>query len=265
MSRLPAMFDRLRAEGRTGLIAYVTAGFPTLDATVPIVRGLIEGGADAIELGLPFSDPLADGATVQRATFAALRHGVTPGDVLDVARALRGQGVEAPILVMGYMNPIISYGMERFVDNAAVAGIDGFICVDLPPEEAEPFRVACRARNLDLIFLLAPTSTDERVARVADVASGFIYCVSVTGTTGAREGVSEELPEFIARVRRHTDLPLAVGFGISRPEHVAQIGQLCDAAIIGSAIIDAIERAEPGLEAASARTYVEVVTGRQRV
>jgi tryptophan synthase alpha chain len=265
MSRIPAMFERLRAEGRTGLIAYVTAGFPSPEATVPIVRSLIDGGADAVELGLPFSDPLADGATVQRATFAALEQGTTPRTVLDIARTLRGQGVEAPLLVMGYVNPLEAYGLDRFVADAAAAGIDGFICVDLPPEEAEPMHAACRANDLDLIFLLAPTSTDERVARVADLASGFIYCVSVTGTTGAREGVSEELPEFIARVRRHTDLPLAVGFGISRPEHVAQIGQLCEAAVIGSAIIDTIERAEPGLEAASVRAYVEVVTGRQRV
>lgn len=265
MSRIPATFDRLRAEGRTGLIAYTTTGFPSLEATVPIVRGLIDGGADLIELSLPFSDPLADGTTVQRSTFAALERGVTPRDVLATVRTLRDQGVEAPILLMGYVNPIEAYGLDRFAADAAAAGIDGLICIDLPPEEAEPVLAACRAHDLDLIFLLAPTSTDARVARVAELASGFIYCVSVTGTTGVRERVSEELPEFIARVRRHTKLPLAVGFGISRPEHVAQIGQLCEAAVIGSAIIDTIERAEPGLEAASVRTYVEVVTGRQRV
>jgi tryptophan synthase alpha chain len=265
MSRIPAMFDRLRAEGRTGLIAYTTTGFPSVEATVPIVRALIDGGADAIELSLPFSDPLADGATIQRSTFAALERGVIPPDVLTVSRILRDQGVEAPLIIMGYVNPMYAYGLDRFAADAAAAGIDGMICVDLPPEEAEPILAALRANGIDLIFMLAPTSTDERVARVAELASGFIYCVSVTGTTGMRDGVSEELPEFIARVRRHTDLPLAVGFGISRPEHVAQIGQLCEAAAIGSAIIDTIERAEPGLEAERVRTYVEVVTGRQRV
>jgi tryptophan synthase alpha chain len=166
---------------------------------------------------------------------------------------------------MGYVNPIYAYGLDRFAVDAAAAGIDGIICVDLPPEEAEPILAAFRPHGIDLIFMLAPTSTDERVARVAELASGFIYCVSVTGTTGMREHVSDELPAFIARVRRHTDLPLAVGFGVSRPEHVAQIGQLCEAAVIGSAIIDTIERAEPGLEAERVRSYVEVVTGRQRV
>ena len=265
MSRISAMFDRLRAEGRTGLIAYTTTGFPSVEATTPIVRALLDGGADAIELSLPFSDPLADGATVQRSTFTALERGVTPPDVLKVTRMLREQGVEAPLIVMGYVNPMYAYGLDRFAADAAVAGIDGMICVDLPPEEAEPILAAFHPHGIDLIFMLAPTSTDARVARVAELASGFIYCVSVTGTTGMRDSVSDELPEFIARVRRHTDLPLAVGFGISRPEHVARIGQLCEAAIIGSAIIDTIERAEPGLEAERVRTYVEVVTGRQRV
>lgn len=265
MSRLPAMFERLKAEGHTGLLTYVTTGYPNLDATPSIVRALLDGGSDAIELGVPFSDPLADGATIQRASFRALENGVTPRDVLAVTRRLRDEGVTAPILLMGYMNPVHAYGLERFGADAAEAGVDGLIVVDLPPEEALPVRDVCRANEMDLIFLVAPTSTDERVARVADLASGFIYCVSVTGTTGSREHVSDELPELIARVRRHTDLPLAVGFGVSKPEHVARIGQVCEAAVIGSAIIDAIDRAEPGLEAESVRTYVEVVTGRQRV
>ena len=265
MSRLRGMFERLRAEGRTGLIAYVTAGYPRPDATVEIVQALLEGGADAIELGLPFSDPLADGATIQRSTFAALQGGMTPPDVLAATAELRQRDVTAPLLVMGYVNPLYTYGLDRFGADAAAAGLDGLICVDLPPEEAEPIHAVCRANGMDLIFLLAPTSTDERIARVAKLASGFIYCVSVTGTTGARAGVSEELPEFIARVRRHSDLPLAVGFGVSRPEHIARIGQLCEAAVIGSAIIEAIDHAEPGQEAESVRRYVEVVTGRQRV
>lgn len=265
MTRLSAMFERLRAEGRTGLIAYVTAGYPTRAASVPVVRALIDGGADAIELGLPFSDPLADGATVQRATFAALRNGITTADLLEIARELRAGGVEAPLLIMGYVNPIYAYGLDRFMADAAAAGIDGLICVDLPPEEASPVQAACRANGLDLIFLLAPTSTDERIARVAAQASGFIYCVGVLGTTGMRSVLSDELPDFLARVRRQTDLPLAVGFGISTPAHIAQISQLCDAAVIGSAIIDTIERAQPGTEAESVRSYVEVVTGRQRV
>jgi tryptophan synthase alpha chain len=265
MSRLPAMFERLRVERRTGLIAYVTAGYPTPAETVPLVRALLEGGADAVELGVPFSDPLADGATVQRSTFVALEQGVTPAAVLAMVRELRDAGIDAPLLTMGYVNPLIAYGLERFGVDAAAAGLDGMICVDLPPEEAEPVRAMCRANGMDLIFLVAPTSTDERLARVAALAGGFVYCVSVTGTTGARASISAELPAFIARVRQHTDLPLAVGFGVSRPEHVAQIGQLCEAAVIGSAIIESIDRAPPEQRAESVRTYVEVVTGRQRV
>jgi tryptophan synthase alpha chain len=265
MTRLQSLFERLRSEGRTGLLAYVTAGYPTRAASVPIVRALIEGGADAVELGLPFSDPLADGPTIQRATAVALQNGITTRDVLAITRELREGGVEAPILIMGYVNPMYAYGLDRFMADAAAAGIDGLICVDLPPEEADPILAACRAHGLDLIFLLAPTSTDTRIRAVAERASGFIYCVGQLGTTGARSVLSDELPEYLARVRRHTDLPLAVGFGISRPEHIAQISQLCEAAVIGSAIIEAIERAEPGSEAESVRTYVEVVTGRQRV
>lgn len=265
MFRIQAMFQSLRADHRTGVLAYITAGFPTRAETVPLVRAMIEGGAAAIELGMPFSDPLADGTTVQRSTQAALANGMTLRDVLAVVRELREGGVEVPILLMGYLNPIDAYGTERFAADAAAAGVDGLICVDLPPEEAEPVRDACRRHGIDLIFLVAPTSTDERLRRVGELASGFIYCVSVTGTTGARAEVSDELPAFLDRVRAATDLPLVVGFGISTADHVARIGQLCDAAAIGSAIIDTVERAPEELRAEHVRTYLEVVTGRQRV
>lgn len=264
MSRFGPLFERLRAEKRTGLVAYIMAGYPSPAETPALVKALIDGGADAIELGIPFSDPLADGATVQRSGFAALAQGVRLGDVIAMVRTLRDGGFEAPLLLMGYMNPIDAYGLERFGADAAAAGIDGLILVDLPAEEAEPVRRVCERNGLDLIFLLAPTSTDERIEAVAAQASGFIYCVSVTGTTGARAGISEELPAFIARVRRLTDLPLAVGFGISRPEHVAQVGQLCEAAVIGSAIIDQIDGADPEHRPERVRAYVEVVTGRRQ-
>ncbi len=263
MSRIPATFDRLRREGRTGLIAYLTVGFPELAATPELVRALVEGGADIIELGIPFSDPLADGATIQRATHVALRHGVTTGAVIEMARGLRAEGLTVPLVAMGYYNPILAYGLERFAADAAAAGIDGLIAVDVPPEEDEPLRRALRPRGMDLIYLLAPTSTEARIRTVAARASGFIYCVSVTGTTGARGELPPDLPAFIARVRRHTDLPLAVGFGVSRPEHLAQIGRLCEAAVIGSAIIEVIETAPPEQRAVRLRTYVEVVTGRR--
>lgn len=263
MSRISATFDRLRREGRTGLIAYLTVGFPEPATTPELVRALVEGGADIIELGIPFSDPLADGATIQRATHVALRHGVTTGTVIETARGLRAEGLEVPLVAMSYYNPILAYGVERFAAAAASAGIDGLIAVDVPPEEDEPLRRALRAWDMDLIYLLAPTSTEARIRTVAARASGFIYCVSVTGTTGARGELPSDLPQFIARVRRQTDLPLAVGFGVSRPEHIAQIGRLCEAAVVGSALIDVIEQAPPEQRAVRLRTYVEVVTGRR--
>jgi tryptophan synthase alpha chain len=264
MSRIPAAFARLKTEQRTGLVAFVTVGYPDVESTVEIVEAMVAGGADLVELGVPFSDPLADGATVQRAGWHALQQGVTPWTCLDVARRLRERGMEAPLLLMGYYNPWLAVGLERFIAEAAQAGIDGLIAVDLPPEEADDLLAECRRHDLDLVFLVAPTSTDARLEAVARLASGFVYCVSVTGTTGARSEVAADLPQFIARVRNHTDLPLAVGFGISRPEHVARIGQLCEAAVIGSAIIDTIDAAPPDERSQKVRGYVEVVTGRRR-
>lgn len=264
MSRIPAAFARLKAEQRTGLVAFTTVGYPDVDTTVEIVEALVAGGADLVELGVPFSDPLADGTTVQRAGWHALEQGVTPWTCLDVARRLRGRGLAVPLLLMGYYNPWLAVGLPRFIAEAAKSGVDGLIAVDLPPEEADELLVECRRHELDLVFLVAPTSTDARLEAVARLASGFVYCVSVTGTTGARREMAAELPAFIARVRRHTDLPLAVGFGVSRPEHVARIGQLCEAAVIGSAIIDTIDAAPPEERSQKVRGYVEVVTGRRR-
>ena len=264
MSRIPAAFVRMKAEGRTGLIAFITVGYPNVDATVELAEALVAGGADLIELGVPFSDPLADGATIQRAGWLALEQGVTPWTCIDVARRLRDRGVEVPLLLMGYYNPWLASGLDTFAARAAEAGIDGLICIDLPPEEADELSAVCRPRGIDLVFLVAPTTTDQRLSSIAKAASGFVYCVSVAGTTGARGDLPRELPAFIKRVRQHTDLPLAVGFGISKPEHVAQIGQLCEAAVIGSAIIDQIDAAAPGECSEKVRGYVEVVTGRRR-
>ena len=264
MSRIPAAFARMKAERRTGLIAFITVGYPNVDATVELAEALVAGGADLIELGVPFSDPLADGATIQRAGWLALEQGVTPWTCIDVARRLRDRGVEVPLLLMGYYNPSLASGLDTFAARAAEAGIDGLICIDLPPEEADELSAVCRPRGIDLVFLVAPTTTDQRLSSIAKAASGFVYCVSVAGTTGARGDLPRELPAFIKRVRQHTDLPLAVGFGISKPEHVAQIGQLCEAAVIGSAIIDQIDAAAPGECSEKVRGYVEVVTGRRR-
>lgn len=264
MSHIAETMARLRAEGRLGIVAYLTVGYPDIDSTLSLVPALAAGGADMVELGVPFSDPLADGATIQRASHHALGQGVTLAVCLDVVSRLRQAGLTIPLLLMGYYNPILAYGVEGFARTAADAGADGFIVVDLPPEEAPPVQAACAGRGLDLIYLLAPTSSEQRIALVAAQASGFVYCVSLAGVTGARRDLSPELAEFLARVRRHTSLPLAVGFGISQAEHVQAVARLgADAAVIGSAIIDLIDRTPPGERAEKVREYVEALSGRR--
>ena len=264
MSRIAEAFAGLRARRRTGLIAFLTAGYPSVEETLRLVPALIEGGADVIELGVPFSDPLAEGPTIQRSSHHALERGVTPAVCLDVVAGLRAQSVEAPIVLMGYYNPLLSYGLEEFCRDAAAAGADGIIAVDLPPEESHPLRDACRRRGLDLVYLLAPTSTDGRIELVAGLASGFVYCVSVTGVTGAREELPAGLSAFVNRVRARTPLPVAVGFGISKPKHFRAVARIADAAVIGSAIIDEIDRSDPSERVGKVKQYAEVVTGRRR-
>jgi tryptophan synthase alpha chain len=259
-----ATFADLKSRSETGLAAYLTVGYPDVEATLRLAPALIAGGADIIELGIPFSDPMADGATIQRASQGALLAGVTPSLCLDVASRLRKEGVEAPLVFMTYYNPVLAYGIERFAADAARAGADGVIAVDLPPEESGPLREACLTSGLDLIYLLAPTSGDERIRLVAGLASGFIYCVSLAGTTGAREELPPGLPAFVEGVRRQTPLPIAVGFGISKPKHFRAVGRIADAAVIGSAIIDEIDRYDPSQREARLREYAEVVTGRRR-
>ncbi len=262
--RIEAAFSKLKAEGRAGLIAYLTAGYPDIDATLRLAPALVAGGASLIELGIPFSDPLADGGTIQRASYQALRQGVTPAVCLQVVDSLRKGGLNAPLVLMGYYNPLLAYGVRLFVRDAAAAGADGLIVVDLPPEESGPLRDACLDHNLRLIYLLAPTSTDRRIELVAGLASGFVYCVSITGTTGARAELPAGLAAFIARVRRHTPLPIAVGFGISKPKHFRAVGRLAEAAVVGSAIIDEIDRVDPSRQAERVKEYAEVLTGWRR-
>ncbi|MBI2913457.1 MAG: tryptophan synthase subunit alpha [Chloroflexi bacterium] len=262
--RIEDTFSRLEAEGCTGLIAYLTVGYPDIDATLRLVPALVEGGASLIELGVPFSDPLADGATIQRASFQAIRQGVTPAVCLEVVARLRRGGLNAPLILMGYYNPVLAYGVRLFARDAAAAGADGLIVVDLPPEESGPLREACLDHNLRLIYLLSPTSTDRRIELVAGLASGFVYCVSLTGTTGARQELPPGLEEFIARVRRCTPLPIAVGFGISKPKHFRAVARLAQAAVVGSAIIDEIDRADPSTQAERVKEYAEVLTGWRR-
>lgn len=262
--RIAQTLAQLRAARQPGLIAFLTVGYPDLETTARLVPALIEGGAHMVELGVPFSDPLADGATIQRASLRALQQGVTPSICLQVVEHLRAQGVQAPLLLMGYYNPVLAYGPQNFCRDAASAGADGLIVVDLPPEESDELRLCCQQTGLDLIYLLAPTSTESRIQAVAERATGFIYCVSVTGVTGARAALPKGLGQFIAKVRRHTLLPLAVGFGISKHKHFQAVARLAEAAVIGSAIIDVIDRSEPSEREARVREYVEVVTGRRR-
>jgi len=265
LERIAEAFAAARADGRrAALMPYLMGGFPDLETSRRIGLAYADAGAHLVELGVPFSDPLADGATVQRAGWRALEQGVTPWDCLEVAKRLRERGLTQPLLLMGYYNPWLAAGLDAFARRAAEAGVDGLIAVDLPPEEAGEFLAVTRPLGLDLVFLVAPTSSAERLAAVGKAASGFVYCVSVAGTTGARDELPAELPAFIARVREYISLPLAVGFGVSRPEHVARIGQLCEAAVIGSAIIEQIDNAAPHERVDRVREYVEAVTGRRR-
>ncbi len=240
MGRIANTFRRLRKANEAALIPYLTVGYPSLDATRQLVPVIARQGADLIELGVPFSDPMADGATVQRSSEAALNNGVNLATCLRVAADAR-RANDVPLLFMSYYNPILTYGVERFARSCVAAGIDGLIVPDLPPEEAEELKSACTEVGIDLIFLVAPTSTDERLRRVAEMASGFIYCVSLTGVTGARTELSQGIKAMLDRVRRYTDLPLVVGFGISTPEHVRTISHMADGAVVASALINYIE------------------------
>lgn len=261
-SGIAAAFARAKAEGRPALIPFVTAGYPTLGMTDRLLPALVEGGADVIEIGIPFSDPIADGVTVQHTSQVALAQGTTLHDAIDVVRRARANGLTTPIAFMGYYNPYLRYGLERLAADMAAAGVDGLIIPDLPTEESEDVRAALRAHGRDLIFLIAPTSTQERIREVAKRASGFIYCVSITGVTGARTSLANDLPSYIARIRQETDLPLAVGFGISQPDHVQQVAQIADGVVIASALINHLDRAPDADQPAAATAFLRAMCGR---
>ena len=243
---IAAAFTRAHEERRVALIPYVMAGYPDLATCEALAVALCQAGADLIELGAPFSDPLADGVTIQAAAQKSLEQGTTLAATLALAGRISSQ-VLTPIVLMGYYNPIYRFGVERFCAVAAESGVRGVIVPDLPPEEAEPLGSAARERGVEVIFLLSPTSTSQRIAQVAEVAGrtggGFIYCVSLSGVTGARDRLPEQLSAFIGRVRSATSLPLAVGFGVSRPEHVAEIGGFADGAVVASALLNAVDAA----------------------
>lgn len=239
VERIQAVFARAKAEQRAVFMPYHAMGYPDRAATLEIIRALGETGAELFEIGIPHSDPLADGPTIQTATYTALTQGTTVADCLAMVRELRTAGMTQPFCAMTYYNPLFAYGVRRFVEDAVAAGVDGLIVPDLPPEEAEELEAACRQAGVATIYLLAPTSTDERIRFVASHCTGFIYLVSVTGITGARADLPPDLADFVARVRKYTNLPLAVGFGIATGEQAAAVARIADGVIVGSALVKA--------------------------
>lgn len=235
-TRISRLFDGLRQGGRRGLIGYLTAGDPTLERTPSLVAALERGGVDLIELGVPFSDPVADGPVIQRASERALASGTTLRRILEVAAEIRRRS-ETPLLLFTYLNPVLRYGLEALARDAAAAGVDGLLLTDLSVEEAGQYVEVARAHGLDTVFLAAPTSRPERLQRIASYSSGFVYLVSRTGVTGERASLARSAAELVRAMRRMTELPLAVGFGISRAEHVSELAPLADAVVVGSAFV----------------------------
>ena len=236
MTRIGKRFELLKEAGRTGFVAYITAGDPNLATTRRLVPELERRGVDVLELGVPFSDPLADGPEIQRASQRALRHRVSIGDVLNLVQDLRRE-TEIPIVLFTYFNPMHRFGLARLVDRAAETGVDGILALDLPPEEAADYKRLMAERGLDTVFLIAPTSREDRIRRIASYTSGFVYYVSRTGVTGERQRMEETLGARVAAIRRHTSLPVAVGFGISTPQQSGEVAGYADAIVVGSAIV----------------------------
>jgi tryptophan synthase alpha chain len=260
-NRIDDTLGRLRADGATAVVPFITIGFPDVETSESLVEALIASGADMIELGIPFSDPLADGPTIQMTSFRALKNGVTVHTSLDLLSRLRANGIDAPLIFMGYYNPFLQFGTDRLAAAAEEAGLDGVIVPDLPTEEAGPFGETCARHGIYLIPLLAPTSTDQRIERACSQANGFIYCVSLTGVTGARQSLSGGVGDLVARIRRHTELPVLVGFGVSKREHVEEIGRYADGAVVGGALLDAIDKAPEGRRVETAAAFVRGLKG----
>ncbi len=239
MSRIAKRFEELQSAGEKALVCFLTAGDPDYETSKSVILTTAQSGADIIEIGMPFSDPLADGPSIQSASQRAIQAGMTPMRTFELAKSVREQ-TEVPLVLMTYFNPVQKIGLEKFANEAATSGIDGVIMTDLPPEEAADWVEAAQSAGLDRVFLLAPTSTDERIERVAQIGSGFIYCVSRTGVTGVQGEVPAEVGGIVERIRKTTKKPVAVGFGISGPEHVRKICRIADGAVVGSALVNRI-------------------------
>ncbi len=262
-AKITQAFEDARKEGRGVLMPYFMCGFPSASQSVKLTLAAIEGGADIIELGMPFSDPLADGATIQHASHVALAQGTTINSCMDVARQVSAQS-DVPLILMGYYNPLMAYGLERFCKTAAASGVSSLIIPDLPPEEAMPLQNVAQKHGLSLIFLVPPSTSAERIDQIARVAANgpgtFIYCVSLNGVTGARKTLPPQLRSFVERVRNHTqnyNLPLAVGFGLSTPEHIKEITSYADGAVVASAIVNLIDQHEEETQAEAVRQYIQ--------
>jgi tryptophan synthase alpha chain len=245
MGRISDRFARQRAEGRPAFVAFLTAGDPSLDRTVEAAVALDQAGADVLELGVPFSDPLADGPVIQRSSERALARGVTLSAVLDAVRRIRERS-ELPLLLFSYYNPLLQYGVGRLARDAKAAGVDGALVTDLPPEEAEEWIAAARAADLDTVFLASPTSPPERLRRVAEASRGFVYAISRTGVTGERQALSGDAGPLVERLRGLTDVPVALGFGLSTPEQVREAAGIADGVVVGSALVRFLEEHPEG-------------------
>jgi tryptophan synthase alpha chain len=253
LSHIDTVFAAKKAAGRAALMPYLTLGYPDIETSIRAVTAAAQNGADLLELGVPFSDPLADGPTIQHSTQIALEQGVDVLVCFQMVTRLRQAGVSQPLLLMGYVNPILAFGVEKYVQATQNAGADGLIIPDLPPEEAAEVIAACQKYAIALVFLLSPASPPERIQLLTNLTSGFLYLVSLTGVTGARTSLSAGLPDFVARAKAAAHTPVAVGFGISTPEQAASVGQLADGVIVGSALINAISKAKSaGLDPAQA-------------
>ena len=262
MEALSQAFRSAAASNRAAFVGFVTAGYPSREHTVDTLLAMQEGGTDIIELGVPFTDPLADGATIQKANEVALAgsNPVSLEDCLSFSKQAVSKGLKTPVILMGYYNPFLAYGLEKLMQDSLQSGVAGFIVVDLPPEEGAEFVELCAKYKLSYVPLLTPTSTDERICQLASVASSFLYCVSLTGVTGARTALPPELPKFIERIRKQTDLPLAVGFGISTPEHVAEVAAIADGVVVGSAICKALESGGATGGPAAVTAFIKTLT-----
>ncbi|WP_372782380.1 tryptophan synthase subunit alpha [Litorivivens sp.] len=243
MSRLTAKFDSLRASGRKALVPYIVAGDPDMERTLPLMHKLVAQGSDILEIGVPFSDPMAEGPVIQLAHERALVHAVSLSRILELVAEFRAQDQETPIVLMGYANPVERMGYDQFSERAGKAGVDGVLIVDMPPEEADDLNQALAKHELDNIFLLAPTTTDERIAKVAGLAGGYLYCVSLKGVTGAGNIDIAQVKQLMGRIQAHTNLPVTVGFGIKNAETATQVAACCDGVVVGSALVSAVAEA----------------------